>query len=310
MSAEENSSPSPEPRESSELSPDKSESAPYSSEPSPDGTFESHPAPLEPPPFRPESKSLPPENYNVPWGWLDVVLIVPIALALLFVFALVIIGSEVAFAHAGPSYLRAHMSFLLISAQIVMELALLGYLALQVRQRSRLPFWSTIGWRPLRPRTVSRGAAYFGFIVSGVGLALLVSVASAAFPPKQPLPIEKVFETRSLTILFMATAVLVAPLVEETLFRGYLFPVAARSFGVVGGIVFTGAAFGLLHGSQLWGGWWQIGLLVIVGILFTFARAATRTNVSSFLLHISYNGVQVIGVLVSLYAPKHLFHMH
>jgi uncharacterized protein len=307
MSAEENSSPSPEPQESSELSPDKSESAPYSSEPSPDGTFDSQPVP---PGIRLESKWLPPENYNVPWGWLDVVLIVPIALALLFVFALVIIGSEVAFAHARPSYLRAHMSFLLISAQIVMELALLGYLALQVRQRSRLPFWSTIGWRPLRPRTVSRGAAYFGFIVSGVSLALLVSLASAAFPPKQPLPIEKVFETRSLTILFMATAVLVAPLVEETLFRGYLFPVAARSFGVVGGIVFTGAIFGLLHGSQLWGGWWQIGLLVIVGILFTFARAATRTNVSSFLLHTSYNGVQVIGVLVSLYAPKHLFHMH
>lgn len=303
MSADENSSPSPQPLESSE-------SAPRSSEPSPGGNFGRPLAALEPPPFRAESKWFPPENYNVPWDWLDVVLIVPIALALLFLFALVIIGSEVAFGHARPSYLRAHLSFLLILAQVVMELALLGYLALQIRHRSRLPFWTTIGWRPLRPRRVSRGAAYFGFIVSGVGLALLVSVASALFPPKQPLPIEKVFATRSLTILFMATAVLVAPLVEETLFRGYLYPVAARSFGVVGGIVFTGAVFGLLHGSQLWGGWWQIGLLVIVGILFTFARASTRTNVSSFLLHISYNGVQVIGVVVSLYAPKHLFHMH
>lgn len=302
MSAEENSSLSSEPQE-------PSEPAPHNSVPSPTGYFESHPTP-GPPSLQPESKWFPPENYNVPWGWLDVALIVPIALALLFVFALVMIGSEVAFLHVRPSYLRAHMSFLLISAQIVMELALLGYLDLQIRHRSRLPFWSTIGWRPLHPRTVSRGAAYFGFIVGGVGLALLVSLASAAFPPKQPLPIEKIFETRSLTILFMATAVLVAPLVEETLFRGYLFPVAARSFGVVGGIVFTGAVFGLLHGSQLWGGWWQIGLLVIVGILFTLARAATRTNLSSFLLHISYNGVQVIGVLVSLYAPKHLFHVH
>lgn len=159
-------------------------------------------------------------------------------------------------------------------------------------------------------RTVSPVAAHIGFLFAGVALAFIVAGASALFPPSHPLPIEKIFATRPLTILFMATAVLVAPLVEETIFRGYLFPVAARSFGVVGGILFTGAVFGLLHGSQLWGGWWQIGLLVIVGILFTLARAATRTNVSSFLLHISYNGVQVIGLLYAMYGSRHILHMH
>jgi CAAX protease family protein len=304
MSAEENSPLSPEPR-------DLSEPAPHSSELSPGGTLEPQSAPPGPPPFRPASKWFPPENYHVPWDWLDVLLLLPlVGFVLIIVFAVIIIAVAAAAFHMPFSHIRAHFTFIGILAQILMELSLLGYFALQIRHRSGLPFWSTIGWRPLRPRTVSRGAAYFGFIVSGVGLALLVSVVSAAFPPKHALPIEKVFATRPLTILFMATAVLVAPLVEETIFRGYLFPVASRSFGVVGGIIFTGAVFGLLHGSQLWGGWWQIGLLVIVGILFTFARAATRTNVSSFLLHISYNGVQVIGVLVSLYAPKHLFHVH
>jgi CAAX protease family protein len=304
MSAEENSSSLPEPRE-------PSESAPYSSEPSPGGNFEPRSVPPGPPSFHPQSKWLPPENYNVPWGWLDVLLLLPVVgFGLLIVFAAVIVAFAAAVFHVPLSHIRTHFTFIGLLAQILMELSLLGYFALQIRNRSGLPFWRTIGWRPLRPRSVSRGAAYLGFIVAGAGLALLVSFASAAFPPKHALPIEKIFATRPLTILFMATAVLVAPLVEETIFRGYLFPVAARSFGVSGGIVFTGAVFGLLHGSQLWGGWWQIGLLVFVGILFTFARASTRTNVSSFLLHVSYNGVQVIGVLVSLYAPKHLFHMH
>lgn len=302
MSAEENSPLPSDPRE-------PSESAPYTPE-SPHSSFDLDEGAREPMRLQRLSKWLPPENFNVPWGWLDVVMLVPVAIALIFVFALIIIGCEVAFFHARANYLRVHMSFLLILAQIVMELALLGYLALQVRNRSRLPFWPTIGWRSLRPKSVSRAGAYFGFICAGVGLALLVSLASAAFPPKHPLPIEKIFATRPLTILFMATAVLVAPLVEETVFRGYLYPVAARSFGVLGGIVFTGAVFGLLHGSQLWGGWWQIGLLVVVGILFTFARASTRTNLSSFLLHISYNGVQVIGVLAALYGPKHILPMH
>ena len=40
---------------------------------------------------------------------------------------------------------------------------------------------------------------------------------------------------------------------------------------------------------QLWGGWWQIALLVMVGIVFTIARAATRTVVASYILHLSYN---------------------
>jgi len=303
MSAEENSSLAPEPRDSSE--PASSPSEPLSG-----GEFGPRPELPGPVDGRPPSKWFPAESYNVPWGWLDIVMIVPFAFAVIFVFALVIVGCEVAIFHAPGSYIRAHLTFMLISAQILMEIALLGYLALQTRHRSNLPFWSTIGWHPLRPRNVSRVAAYFGLIVGGVALALFVSLASAAFPPSHPLPIERIFQTRSLTLLFMATAVVIAPVVEETVFRGYLYPVAARSFGIVGGIIFTGAVFGLLHGSQLWGGWWQIALLVIVGIIFTYVRAMTRTVLSSFLLHVSYNSVQVVGVLVTMYGSRQLLHVH
>lgn len=236
-------------------------------------------------------------------------IIVPFAIGVIFVFALILIGSEIVIFQAPASYVHAHLSFMLISAQILMEVSLLGFLALQIRHRSNLPFWSTVGWRPLRPRTVSRGAAYAGLVMGGIALAVLVSLASAVFPPTRPLPIERIFETRSLTLLFMATAVVVAPVVEETVFRGYLYPVAARSFGITGGIIFTGAVFGLLHGSQLWGGWWQIGLLVIVGIIFTYVRAMTRTVFSSFMLHLSYNSVQVAGVLYTMYASRHAVHL-
>jgi membrane protease YdiL (CAAX protease family) len=304
MSAEDNSLPPGEPRESTEPAPQTPETPPdidsqlSFSAPGPTG-------------WQPGSKWLPSENFNVPWGWLDVFLILPlVGVVLIIAFALMIASATVALFHAPISYIRAHLTFIGILAQILAELSLVGFMAVQVRSRSHLPFWTTIGWRPLRPRTGSRAAMVFGFVVGGMGLALLVSLASTVFPPSRPLPIEKIFATRSLTFLYMATAVLVAPLVEETIFRGYLYPVAARSFGAMGGIIFTGAVFGLLHGSQLWGGWWQIGLLVIVGILFTFARAFTRTNFSSFLLHFSYNGVQVIGVLFMLYGPRHIFHVH
>jgi len=65
--------------------------------------------------------------------------------------------------------------------------------------------------------------------------------------------IEEVLKNRSSAMLLMAMAVLVAPLVEETVFRGYLYPLFAKSFGIVPGILLTGVLFGLMHGSQL--GW-------------------------------------------------------
>jgi membrane protease YdiL (CAAX protease family) len=301
MSADDNSSLLPESQE-------PSEPAPHSSEPLTGGS-EPDPGAPEPTNLQPPSKRFPFESFSVPWTWLDVAVIVPFAFAVIFVFALILIGSEIVIFREPASYIRAHLSFMLISAQILMEVSLLGFLALQIRHRSNLPFWSTVGWRPLRPRTVSRGAAYAGLVMGGIALAVLVSLASAVFPPKRPLPIERIFATRSLTLLFMATAVVVAPVVEETVFRGYLYPVAARSFGIVGGIVFTGAIFGLLHGSQLWGGWWQIGLLIVVGIIFTYVRAVTRTVFSSFMLHLSYNSVQVAGVLYTMYASRHAVHL-
>jgi len=305
MSAEENSSPSPERREPSEPSP-------YSSEPQLEADFASHSNPPEPPSFRPESKWFPPENYNVPWDWLDVLLFLPlVGFVLGILFGVIVVAVAVTAFHIPFSHLHGQrLMFIDIVAQILMELSLLGYFALQIRHRSGLPFWTTIGWRPLQPRTVPRTGAYFALVVGGLGLALLVSFAGNFFPPKHPLPIDQIYASRSLTLLFMFTAVAVAPLVEETIFRGYLFPVASRSFGVAGGIVFTGTVFGLLHGIQLWGGWWQIGLLIMVGVVFTYIRAATRTVWSSFVLHISYNSLQVVALLFTMYGPKHLLHVH
>ena len=59
----------------------------------------------------------------------------------------------------------------------------------------------------------------------------------------------------------MLIAVLLAPVVEETVFRGYIYPVVARTFGVTASVLATGTLFGLLHAPQLWGGWWQIALI-------------------------------------------------
>jgi membrane protease YdiL (CAAX protease family) len=124
-------------------------------------------------------------------------------------------------------------------------------------------------------------------------------------------------------MLLMAMAVFVAPLVEETVFRGYLYPLFASKFsriaqnagvdplrairlGTFLGIAITGILFGLMHGAQLGWTWGLVALLTLVGIIFTFARAWTGTVLASFLLHLGYNSMIAI---TSIIATKGFTHM-
>jgi uncharacterized protein len=301
MNADDNLLP-PEPPEPAEPVPQSIEPA----SPAPD-SFPSEPAPPTSEPPGPARRPLP-DDLRVPWGWADLVALVGLAMvgigvvSVAMMLALKLAGVSTAHIRKSPGA----MSVIAIVAQAILDLGLLAYLAANIRMRFHAPFWRTIGWRPLETHSSSRMLAYIALAFGGFSLAAIVAVAESLFPPKHPLPIQSMTQNPEAALLFMLTAVLVAPVVEETIFRGYLYPVAARSFGVGLGIVFTGTLFGLLHAGQLWGGWWQIALLVVVGIVFTIARAATKTVVASYILHASYNALPMIATLLSSAKLRHL----
>src|ERR1700691_2691019 len=248
-----------------------------------------------------------PEDLHVPWGWIDLMILVAVAVSGSVVVTLLLIGG---FAIAGISFrqvqnIAGDRNLFLIANQALLSVVLLAYLATQMRHSFHAPFWRTIGWRPMQTGQTPRAAAYLGLIFSGCMLAILVTVSSAAFKSNTKMPIEPFFQDRRSALLLMSLGVLLAPVLEETIFRGYLYPVIARSFGVNAGIVVTGTLFGLLHASQLWGGWAQIALLVVVGIVFTYARARTHTVVASYLLHVSYNSFLFLGFLVASHGFRH-----
>lgn len=296
--------------QNSESSPDPGEES--LAVPAPPLPLESTPAgpPFERP-FWPPTRALfdptLPDDLRVPWGWLDLLLLVIVAIAGTIVLSIIIV---MGFAFSGVSFhqLQASISdenLVLIINQALLSVTLLIYLSAQMRLRFGLPFWRTIGWRPLQTEKTPRPVAYLGFVLSGFLLAILVSLGSSAFHTKTQLPIEHFFQDRLSAVLLMTLGVLLAPVLEETIFRGYIYPVAARSFGVTGGVLFTGTIFGLLHASQLWGGWGQIALLVVVGIVFTYARATTRTVVASYLMHVSYNSFLFLGMAIGSHGFRH-----
>ncbi|MGB7280928.1 MAG: type II CAAX endopeptidase family protein [Candidatus Acidiferrum sp.] len=160
------------------------------------------------------------------------------------------------------------------------------------------PFWRSLGWRNLAHRKVGWPRSPWIYLLAGFTLSFAVSIATAKMQPPENVPIEELFRYRNTALLFMAMAVLIAPLVEETVFRGYLYPLLAKYFGVATGVLVTGVLFGLMHGAQLGWTWGLVSVLIVVGIIFTFVRARTGSVFASFLLHLGYNSmIAVVSIL-------------
>jgi membrane protease YdiL (CAAX protease family) len=245
---------------------------------------ESHPQPSAQPEIAP-----PREPRPFHWTDLGVVaifyLVVGAALAKLALMAAASISHtpEDALKDLPPTYVAA-----VAISQALLSVTVLVFLWLLVRSRGTEPFWPTLGWRKFSS-TTPHAALAVRFVLGGAALALAIQAASALVGEKSSVPLEDFFRDRPSVLMMTALGVLVAPLIEETLFRGFLYPVIARSFGMPIGILVTGTLFGLAHSLQLAGAWKQVALVTVVGIVLTYIRARTGTVLASFLVHLGYN---------------------
>jgi membrane protease YdiL (CAAX protease family) len=188
------------------------------------------------------------------------------------------------------------------------------YLTLSVLRDA--PFWSTMGWTRLGEYAAGKRYRPWMFASSGGGLAIFVAVGSSRVKGADDTPIEQLFKNPHAAFLLMAMAVFVAPLVEETVFRGYLYPLFASKLsqaavyfgadarqalriGTASGVLLTGFLFGMMHGSQLGWNLMLVGLLTTVGVIFTLARAITGTVLASFLMHLGYNSLIALTSIIS-----------
>jgi membrane protease YdiL (CAAX protease family) len=268
-------------------------------------------APEIPPP--PTEANLPelPEDLRVPWGWRDLAVFFAVALVSLIVLSNVLVAAMIIWLKVPRDrvvpFVKTSAGFNALQT-VLWYAVLMLYLLIALRRRGGKPFWRTIGWRALAPKSAAPSTAYATCLLGGMALNVAVEFAAKFVQTKAKLPIEALFQDRQGVLWLMAVGVLLAPLVEETIFRGYLYPVLARSFGVMGGVIVTGILFGGLHAVQLWGGWGQIGLLMIVGIVLTYVRARTGSVTSSYLLHLGYNGFLFLGFYITTGGLRHLPH--
>ena len=238
-----------------------------------------------------------PADLRTPLGWLDLVLLgVFYVVSGAVLYLLVSTGAFLAFG-ISPGTLEKSAtarSVVLIVSQGLLSGTTLLFLFVLLRGRSGAPFWPAMGWRHFRS-AISPVTTAAQYAVGGFALALLVGFVSRYVGKDSDLPMEEMFKCRPSVLLMMALGILIAPLVEETIFRGCIYPVIARKFGLPAGVLSTGILFGLAHAQQLWGGWGQIALLVGVGILLTYIRAEARTVTASYFVHLGYNTTLFAG---------------
>ncbi|HSW58400.1 MAG TPA: CPBP family intramembrane glutamic endopeptidase [Dehalococcoidales bacterium] len=99
-------------------------------------------------------------------------------------------------------------------------------------------------------------------------------------------------------VLFWLAIVVVGPVFEEVLFRGFLFAGLKQTWlGAAGTIVITGVVFALLHSAQY--GVSAIALICVLGILLGLVRWKSGSLWSSILLHGLWNMAQMIMMTIT-----------
>jgi membrane protease YdiL (CAAX protease family) len=240
------------------------------------------------PPFTPEPLA---HGERTPVDLLDVLFIAVVAFVSLLFCSLLAFGVY-SFTHrwqhlASDALSKAFLrdALYLVVMQLAAYLFVIGFMALLAWNRHQVSLPQAISWNA----PSGRHAGYA--VCGGIALAFISDVGNAVLGPWIPksLPITELFKDRPSALLLAGFGILVAPLMEEMFFRGFLYPALARFTGVLPSILMTATLFTLLHGAQLSFSWAPLLLIFIVGVTLTAVRARTRSVALCVIVHMTYN---------------------
>jgi len=266
-------------------------SAPASSDPfspAPAALANGAPVPIMPPPVE-----------NPVWSGWDVLVIAALTFVTMIVLQLaVLLGAHWwRYPHESLSDV-AQKPILLLVSQFLIYAAVAAFMVMLVEGKYHVPFWQAVRWN--WPRGV------WQLLGLGVGLLLILSLLQSLLPMPKDTPFEHLFDRPRDAYLISLIAVTLGPLMEELFFRGFMYPVLARRFGVVWGIILTALPFGLIHLPQYGWAWGAALVIFLVGVVCGVVRAMTKSVGASFLVHVGYNGAQMVIAVVATHGFRHL----
>lgn len=221
---------------------------------------------------------------DVTWGAKDVAVGVVVSVAIFFAIVFAILTP---FAIADQDVSDNTSLNLVLNASLYVPLLLVPwYIA---RRRSRDP-GHALGFRDL-PWNVTWRVPVGLFSVYGVLIVSLVIITALGFDSEGNVPDDIFTDNQTVALAFLVIG-LIAPFVEETFFRGFVFAGLAKSFGLPVAFAVSGLLFGAAH--------FDLTLLVpfaLVGMVLAWTYIRSGSLWANIMVHAAFNMVSLaIGV--------------
>jgi membrane protease YdiL (CAAX protease family) len=179
------------------------------------------------------------------------------------------------------------------------------YLAyLVVTGGGQRPFWKTLRWE-WPQGTTPMTAVLLSVLIAVVLYGLAWGLTTLYGGEKTDLDrlIESSMYTRVATA-FIAFAT--APLAEEVIYRGVIYPAVEKVMGMGFAVAIVSMLFAGVHVWQYRTNIAVIVVITLLSVILTLARAVTGKLLPSFIIHLVFNGVQSILIVLSGFIDKDL----
>lgn len=169
----------------------------------------------------------------------------------------------------------------------------------------RRPFWQNIDfdW----PKNSSPVVMSLVSVLAGTVLFLLALTVTSLYGERKTdldLLIESSIYTRLATAF---VAVVSAPLVEEVIYRGLLYRALEKAAGMGVAIALVSLLFAGVHVFQYRN---NIGVIIVITLLsftLTVSRAITGKMLPAFIIHLVFNGIQAVLIVLGGFIDKDIF---
>ena len=236
------------------------------------------------------------ESLPKPWGLRDLFLFIAFVPIGLFAANILVSAGYALLQSTMHWHLPKQLStdpFFLLTLQTFFYGLMLAFIYFLVAVDHRQPFWPTLRWRRLEPGKI------LGCLVGGALLTVAIALLPPLLPDASQFPLQNLFNSRAAAYAIGAFAILVAPFVEEMIFRGILFAIFESQVGLRFAILITAILFGGLHVPEYWGAWNHMLLIFLVGLVFSLARGMSGSLAPSVFLHVGYNGSMMLALFLS-----------
>jgi len=240
---------------------------------------------------------------NPPWGVSQAVLVWLISVASLFFVPLLAVIPYVFYrvvVQGSSQGLGTDSNLIFISILGILPAHALTFLAVWfvVTNRGRRPFWQTVGWR--WPKDFGPWKT-IGLAVLLLALGGLITRYLGGSETQLDQIINSSLKARFATAFLAAAS---GPLVEELIYRGVLYSAFQRTIGMTGAVVVVSALFAGVHVLQYFNNLGVIAVITLLSVTLTWVRARTGSLLPSYVMHLVFNGIQAVILIVQPFVGK------